>query len=94
MVEARKTCDQFEVAGSHMTHDELKEGRDYVYDCPLPKGCAGHLYRLHRFVLDVPSYQEKCLVECLGGRDTGLWFVCSVANFMVRYRPAVCSGGV
>ena len=61
----------------------------YVYLNAIPAGCQGHQYRVHRMVLDVPSYQHKVLVECLSGKDTGLWFVCSPANFEKRYRKDV-----
>lgn len=64
----------------------LIEGGLYEYIHDLPKGCAGHHYRLHRLVKDVPSYQEKVLVEALTGKDKGLWFVCSEANFAIRYK--------
>jgi len=33
-----------------------------------------------RFVIDVPSYQEKVLVEALTGPDAGVMFTCSPAN--------------
>lgn len=61
---------------------------DYVYTGEFPKGCAGQLYRMHRRILDVPSYQHKCLVEALSGKDAGLWFCCSLHNFSIRYQPA------
>jgi len=60
-------------------------GKTYRYIRDLPKGCRDQLYKVHRFVLDVPSYQEKVLVEALGGKDKGLWFTCSPANFAKRY---------
>lgn len=63
-------------------------GRDYLYTGDLPKGCRGQRYHVHGFVLDVPSYQEKVLVEALTGRDRGLWFTCSPANFAQRYELA------
>jgi len=69
--------------------DQITPGEVYVYTNAIPAGCAGHHYRAHRFVLDVPSYQQKVLVEALSGKDKGLWFVCSVANFRVRYVPLV-----
>ena len=63
------------------------EGAVYIYTCGLPVGCHGHPYRVLRLnVLDVPNYQNKVLVEALTGPDAGLWFVCSPANFHVRYR--------
>jgi hypothetical protein len=61
------------------------EGADYTYLSGIPAGCAGHTYRLHRFVTDVPSKQRKVLVEALTGPDAGLWFTCAVANFCRRY---------
>jgi hypothetical protein len=69
-------------------HKDLRPGGLYTYQASHPPGCAGHLYRLHRFVLDVPSRQTKVLVEAKTGADKGLWFTCSVANFCTRYRYA------
>lgn len=66
----------------------IREGSEYLYQCGFPTGCAGGRYKVHKFVLDVPSYQHKVLVECLEGKDKGLWFVCSLANFSYRYRLA------
>jgi len=59
---------------------------DWIYHNELPAGCKGDRYRLHRFILAVPVYQWQCLVQCLTGKDAGLWFSCSPANFSVRYR--------
>lgn len=59
---------------------------DYVYAATYPPGCEGQRYRAHRIVLDVPSNQEKVLVEALTGRDKGLFFVCSLQNFSIRYK--------
>lgn len=67
---------------------KIVEGGVYVYTALLPRGCKGHLYRVHRFCLAVPSYQEQVLVGALTGHDAGLWFVCSPANFATRYVPA------
>lgn len=64
----------------------IQEGKVYVYTGQIPKGCYGQHYRVHRFVLDVPSYQQKVLVEALTGKDKGLWFVCSINNFSRRYQ--------
>ncbi len=61
-------------------------GAEYVYLSNLPVGCEGHRYKVHRFILDVPSYQQKVLVEALSGNDKGLWFACSPANFVRRYK--------
>lgn len=58
----------------------------YEYASEKPEGCRGHHYRVHRSVLSVPTYQHMVLVEALDGPDTGLWFVCSLANFAPRYR--------
>lgn len=66
----------------------ITAGAVYIYQAALPAGCAGHRYRAARFIVDVPSYQKKVLVECLSGRDAGLWFTCSLANFARRYRLA------
>src|SRR5438132_10371895 len=71
-----------------LSKDDIVLGRDYVYVCGFPIEAKGHLYRAHKFVLDVPSYQQKVLVEALTGDDKGLWFTCSIANFCVRYRRA------
>lgn len=51
----------------------------------LPRGCKGGIYRVERFILDVPSYQQKVLVTCVEGQDAGLWFICTLANFAMRY---------
>jgi hypothetical protein len=63
----------------------LRPGAVYLYTAPYPHRCRGHRYRLVRLVRDVPSYQEKCLVEALTGPDEGLWFTCTQANFGERY---------
>lgn len=60
-------------------------GATYVYAKELPNDCKGEYYRLWFEILDVPSYQKKYLVEALTGRDKGLWFTCTPANFMMRY---------
>lgn len=64
----------------------------YAYQAELPRGCKGHQYVPRRFVLDVPAYQQKVLVECLSGKDAGLWFVCSLMNFARRYRRVEVQG--
>lgn len=61
---------------------------DYIYTNGIPEGCFGHRYRVHRMVLDVPSRQQKVLVQAIDGDDAGLWFTCTVGNFEIRYRPA------
>ncbi len=61
-------------------------GAEYLYTSPYPSGCEGKRYQLHRFIIDVPSNQQKVLVEALDGPDKGLWFTCSPANFAVRYK--------
>jgi len=71
-----------------MDFKDIVEGGIYVYVCGLPAGAQGQLYKAHRIILDVPSYQHKVLVEALTGDDKGLWFCCSLDNFQVRYRPA------
>lgn len=71
---------------SAMNEEDIAPGV-YIYQSGIPAGCKGHEYRLHRFVIDVPSKQRKVLVECLTGPDAGLWFVCSVSNFCRRYAP-------
>jgi hypothetical protein len=71
-----------------MAESDLIEGWEYIYARDLPRGCKGQRYRLHREVVHVPTYQHLVLVEALTGWDKGLWFVCSVSNFLVRYVPA------
>jgi hypothetical protein len=66
----------------------ILEGGIYKYMRGHPADCIGCLYRVHRHVRDVPSYQRKVLVEALNGPDQGLWFVCSLTNFAVRYELA------
>jgi hypothetical protein len=67
----------------------IRAGAVYRYTAELPAGCAGGLYRVARFVLDVPAYQQKVLVEALTGQDRGLWFTASPANFSMRYAGPV-----
>lgn len=64
----------------------IVEGAVYVYVNPRPEWAVGHRYRVHRIVVSVPSYQEQVLTEGLTGRDEGKWFVCSLANFAVRFK--------
>lgn len=59
----------------------ILEGRDYRYHGQFPPECQGASYHCHRFILDVPSYQWKLLMEALDGPDAGLWFTCTPANF-------------
>ncbi len=68
-----------------MTDYKIVENGIYTYISTIPSGCLGHKYKVHRLVTDVPSYQQKVLVEALAGHDKGLWFVCSLQNFSVRY---------
>jgi hypothetical protein len=63
-------------------------GAIYVYNNEHPANCTGHLYRAHRIVLDVPTYQRKVLVEGLSGCDEGLWYTCTVDNFNQRFSLA------
>lgn len=70
----------------------IVEGRVYRYLAPPAKGqpdCRGQLYKVKRFVKDVPSYQEKVVVEGLTGPDKGLWYTCSLMNFATRFEPTV-----
>lgn len=61
-------------------------GATYRYIRDLPVGCKDALYRVVQAeILDVPSYQKKVLVRGLTGKDAGLWFTCSLANFATRY---------
>lgn len=71
----------------------IVEGATYVYEADLPPGCKGGHYKAVRFIKDVPSYQTKVLVECLSGKDRGLWFTCTPANFAQRYKPLCPCGG-
>lgn len=66
--------------------DTIALGQVHVYTSGIPKGCAGRRYLPHRFVVSVPTYQRMVLVEALDGPDAGLWFVCSLSNFSLRYR--------
>lgn len=66
----------------------LIPGRLYRYILDLPRGCKDGVYRLVRFILDVPSYQKKVLVCCIEGKDAGLWFTCTENNFAQRYELA------
>jgi len=66
---------------------EVKKVAIYEFVHEYPRGCKGGRYKVHRFVLAVPSYQANVLVECLLGKDRGLWFVCSLNNFSIRYQP-------
>ena len=75
------------IPGGLVQPHELQEGAVYVYMGELPEWAKGQQYRFHRFVVDVPSYQMKVLVESLTAKDKGQWFVCSVANFCIRYQP-------
>ncbi len=67
---------------------DIAPGREYVYVNAIPAWAQGQRYRVLRFIWDVPTYQRKVLIEPLTGRDKGVWFCCSVANFVVRYEPA------
>ncbi len=71
-----------------MELDQIVPGAEYTYINPVPAGAMGHRYKVHRIIWDVPTYQEKVLVEALTGRDKGTWFCCSLNNFCVRYQPA------
>lgn len=66
----------------------IAEGSLWTYTPAWPEGCQGKLYRVLRFVPDVPSYQRKVLIEAIDGPDAGLWFTASLANFALRYQPA------
>ena len=68
-------------------------GRLYLYMLDLPAGCKGGVYRVERFVQDVPTYTEKVLVHCIEGKDRGVWFVCSPANFAQRYQLLIEENG-
>lgn len=72
--------------GSEYDTVNVPLGCQYVYAHPYPKGYAGELYYAHRMVQDVPSYQDKVLVEGLTGRDTGRWFTCSLNYFLTRFK--------
>ncbi len=65
----------------------ITPGKTYVY-VGTDNRYKGHLYRVHRHVIDVPVYDTKVLVEPLTGPDAGQWFVVSPANFAMRYELA------
>jgi hypothetical protein len=65
----------------------IRVGAAYTYTSPIPAGCIGRRYKVHKFCLSVPSYQIQVLVEAMDGKDKGLSFVCSPANFALRYAP-------
>jgi hypothetical protein len=70
----------------------IVEGRVYKYLSPPAKGqldCRGQLYKVVFFVRDVPSYQEKVVVQGLTGPDKGQRFACSLYSFATRFEPAV-----
>jgi len=70
-----------------MRMEEIVEGGLYVYAAAQPDWATCQQYRVVKFVVDVPSYQHKVLVEALTGKDRGLWFVTTFENFRVRYQP-------
>lgn len=67
------------------TMAKLVEGAEYIYIAAYPKTCQGNRYRLLRFVTDLPSYQQKVLVEGTTGPDTGACFVVSEATFANKF---------
>lgn len=67
---------------------KLIEGEEYVYTGTYPSNCAGQRYRLVRFVIDLPSYQQKVLVEGVTGPDRGKAFVLSEAVFANKFEIA------
>jgi hypothetical protein len=67
----------------------IRAGDVYLYTGAEPVACRGHRYLVAGFVVDVPVYLEKVLVEALSGPDTGLRFTVSPANFATRYVPEV-----
>jgi len=69
----------------------IVEGATYLYVADSPPCCKGHRYRVAKFILAVPAYQEQVLVEALSGPDAGLWFACSPWNFSTRYVPEAAS---
>jgi hypothetical protein len=76
---------------------KLVEGGEYVYTGTYPANCAGQRYKLTRFVIDLPSYQRKVLVEGMTGPDKGEAFVVSEATFANKFelvQPVVESLGV
>jgi hypothetical protein len=66
----------------------ITEGAEYLFASAIPPGCKGHRYRVIGFLKEVPSGQQKVLVQALTGPDTGLRFSCTLANFATRYQPA------
>ena len=63
----------------------ITKGALYTYLPSWPEGCRGSIYKVLDFILDVPTYQRKVKVESLEGRDKGLKFTCTFANFASRY---------
>lgn len=71
-----------------LRENSIEEGNNYIYTGDYPKHAHNQLYRFHRLVLDVPTYQWKLLCEALTGNDKGLWFSCTINNFVHRYQKA------
>lgn len=67
----------------------IVERRVYRYSALYPAKCHDHLYRMVMFVEDVPSGQEKVVVEGLTGPDKGRRQSCSPLYFANHFRPAV-----
>lgn len=93
MLEQLKTLDGDSWGKDHRPDDRVVEfrivvGAEYIYASGFPLGVRGHRYKVLGLVVDVPSYQEKVLVEALTGPDKGLQFVCSPSNFSTRYVAA------
>lgn len=66
----------------------VREGAEYIYQSAFPKGCQGCRYRVLKLVRLVPVTQQLICVEALEGPDKGLWFVCTLMNFAIRYKLA------
>lgn len=71
-----------------MDRFRIVEGGVYLYTADAPKGCKGHRYRVLRFIVAAPSYQQQVLVEALSGPHAGLWFSTTPWNFSTRYALA------
>lgn len=64
---------------------KLVKGAEYVYTSSYPEACRGHTYRLVRFVVDLPSYQRKVLVEAVTGPDSDSWFTVAEGIFAMKF---------
>lgn len=71
-----------------MQEAEIEVPGDYIFIASKPEDCHGHLYRAHAMAKDIPSYQQKVIVEGITGPDAGDWWSCSLAIFLNKFVPA------